>query len=95
MESIGAEILTGVSPELQRMKVTLQGPIIGSLMPSWDGNRFQLRNVKASKEVMETLRSHRRFMQPAYLQFGETADAPELIANCNLEFLRSFGAEAH
>jgi hypothetical protein len=87
--SIAVEILTNVSPELYEMKLTLNGPVVGSVVPNWEGKRFQIHDVPVSPEVVRILRGHQGYMQPVQLQFGASADAPQLIANCSLEFSRT------
>jgi hypothetical protein len=89
VESIAIEILTKVSPELEGMEVTLNGPVVGSVVPEWKGNRFYIRNVQVSSDVVRILREHRGYIQPAQLQFGASAGAPRLVVNCNLEFSRT------
>lgn len=86
VQAIDMEILTNVSSNLQGLTLTLRGPVIGSARPSWEGKCFHIKNVRASSEVVKVLQDHNRFMQPVELQFGETSDAPQLIANCSLEF---------
>lgn len=87
VKSIPIEILTDFKPEIQGAKVTLTGPLIGTVVPAWIGkNAFEIHNVKVSPAVVTVLREHSGHIEPLNITFGTSANAPLLVATTNLEF---------
>jgi len=92
VESIRLELITRHAQQLRKMNVWLQGPVTAEdaqlVIPDTGYPSVVLRNVKASKDVLQGLKHHSRLTKQLEVRVGETADHPRLTGTSNIDLRR-------